>query len=64
MTKAILLVLVLSAATACASPASSPPAASCGAGGEVVTIPRGLISGIDGKVPVNIGRGPDACQPK
>lgn len=41
-----------------------PRPTACGAGGEVATFPPGLIPGIDGKVPVNVGRGPGACPTK
>ena len=48
------------AATLAAGCATTPPPAPCGAGGEVVTFPPGLIPGVSGKVPVNVGLG-DPC---
>ena len=61
--RVLALLSLLLVAAGCATSAS-PPGRACGAGGEIATFPPGLIPGIDGKVPVNVGRGPGACQPK
>ena len=57
MRTSILLAVLLAVAAGCATTPPPVPVSTCGAGGEIVNFPPGVIPGVVGKMPVNVGIG-------